>query len=189
MSPSDKNLVKILLYVLGFAVMYCVTIPLYYDGGYNVLEKKSLLYLMAQNKKADSDISDFSNKIFNIKSVYKEYQNISQSSKDKINSVILEDLDILRTLYDLDELVKDNGLSMLSLPKYSIGRVSKDSPIRTYNFSMSFTGDYFKFLDFLNNLNNSLQVYKIKSLTLSKDETKTDYNFELVLESYEIINK
>jgi hypothetical protein len=189
MSPSDKNLVKVLLYVIGFAILYCIVMPLYYDGGYNVLEKKNLLYLMAQNKKADSDISDFSNKIFSIQSINKDYQNISQSSKDKLDSVIVQKIDVLRSLYDLDKMVQKFNLKMLSLPTYSLGKVSKDAGFSAYTFNMTIKGDYFNFLRFLEAISNSLQVYTIKSLSLSKEDNSDEYNFQLILESYEMVNK
>lgn len=185
MTSNDKKLLKILLYLIGFVGFYYIVMPLYYGGGNNLLGKESVLSLMAQNKKADSDLKNFALKINNINKLYKDYQGISENTFLSLNSVILSDLDIIRTLYDLDVLIKSSNLLSTSLPKYTINKNLSNPNIMIYTYTIDVSGDYVNFLGFLEKINKSMQVYTVKNIELSQN--KDSYNYKIVLDSYELV--
>lgn len=187
MVNRDKFLIKVLLLLSSFGLLYYIALPLYSGGGKNILDKDNILSLSSNIKKADDDIKKGQTLIAWLKKTNEDYLNITKQSKDRLSIAIKQDMDLLRTFNDLIIFFKKRGVD-ISLPEYSEDK-SKNDTFKVYTYRISAKSDYYNFLELIKDINNSLQIYNIKSLSLSPTQNPMNntINYSLVLENYQHI--
>lgn len=131
--------------------------------------------------------------------ILEEYNSIPEEDIAKLNKIITNTYDSVAFANDLNNLATDFGLSVVgikdSIPNASnradaVVDSSNPTPFKTNIVNLSLTGDYDKFVSFLTNLESSLRLIDVKSLSvnsLKTDESKIDsYDFKLEIIVYSL---
>ena len=159
----------ILLIIIG--IFYFVIYPQYSGSGTFYSPEKNISTLLDQSHGYDKAIliaSDYNKKIANNNRQYNDALN--NFSVDTLNKVLPSSADPVLVIYELSEIAKQPGSSMLLLsPKFSDNSGDKNSNKKYNTLSVSFTveGTYDNMKAFLKNLENSNRIYNVTSLNFS----------------------
>jgi Tfp pilus assembly protein PilO len=133
--------------------------------------EKNISTLLDQNQGYDKAISianDYNKKIANNNRQYVDALN--SLSIDTLNKVLPTSADPVLVIYELSEIAKQPGSSMILLsPKFTDNGGDKNSNKKYNTLSVSFTleGTYNNMKSFLKNLENSNRIYNVTSLNFS----------------------
>jgi Tfp pilus assembly protein PilO len=174
--------------------MYSFAYPFYNGGGLKVFpEKKSVTELQAENKELSDSYGIAKSLSQNTKSESAAFASISQQEKDRINLAIPKEMDISRTINDINQLVKNTGLKMTDIKFTKNSNSSKTlSKLTVYQLNFSLEGEYPKFKIFLKNMENSLELYTVKSISLAESTGVEDgaglFKYNMTVDAYETKN-
>ncbi len=178
----NKNLINLILISISALMIYSIAIPAYNGLGDGTLGIKGAVQSYYKNKnitdsldKARSLSSDTDGQVFG-------YQNINQDYLAKLEQSIPLKKEIIRNINDLDILAKENKLKITSI-KFTKPVQVKNT--KSHILTVSATGDYFAFSNFLKRLETSLELYNIKSLNITTDPIENTLGYNLTIETYE----
>lgn len=114
-------------------------------------------------------------------SILTDYNSIPSSDIQRLNKMLPEKLDDTEFLNELNTLAVTNGLSVGAFNKISGGNngvvdVSEEQfslPYITNKFSISLTGGYDQFINFIKNIEENLRLIDVTSITAKSIETTT----------------
>jgi Tfp pilus assembly protein PilO len=112
---------------------------------------------------------------------------VTEDNRSKIEMAIPKNKNMPRNLNDLDKLSKAHNLKAEGF-NYSKDGSSKSGRINTYFIDLTLQGEYKDFLEFLNSIDKSIELYNIKSLdvTNSTDDFGTNnFSYRVQLETFE----
>ena len=187
---KKENIIIISLYAISIFLIIGVAYPIYSGGGLKVLPNTSnIMYELARyDSLKDLELEALKLKDNGIIQA-ENYINISQDKKSRIDVSIPEKIDIGRKINDLAKIAQAHKMKMSDI-KFSKNTVNKKFPdLNTYDMSMSLEGEYLNFRDYINTVQNSLQIYNIKSLSFSRSDSQdqvSNYKFSLTVEAFEL---
>ena len=133
-----------------------------------------------------------------------KYLTLSPDSLDKLNKLLPDNADNIRLIINIQQMAQTYGMSISSikfdsaaatdgstsnnpLAAASVSQVAQSQQdYGTFNLEFSTTGSYDNFLKFLKDLETSLRITDIQSITFSSDTdpTKTGYTYDVKLQTY-----
>ncbi|MFO0743779.1 MAG: type 4a pilus biogenesis protein PilO [Candidatus Paceibacterota bacterium] len=168
---KNKVYSNILILLIIIGIFYFVIYPQYSGSGIFYSPEKNISTLLDQNQGYDKAISianDYNKKIANNNRQYVDALN--SLSIDTLNKVLPTSADPVLVIYELSEIAKQPGSSMILLsPKFTDNGGDKNSNKKYNTLSVSFTleGTYNNMKSFLKNLENSNRIYNVTSLNFS----------------------
>lgn len=187
MTPIQTNLA---LGVILITIISVILLPLNDGRGYNLMTLDNIVteysrsrilktkYVQALNLKSSGD------------KIVQDYNTVTDEDKNKILSAIPPVKDIPRRLNDIDKLCTKFNLVSEGL-KISKNNSLKADRINYYDVSLTLTGDYKDFTNFLAELDKSLEIYNAKSVAVTngKEGIGVDkLSYSLLLETFETKN-
>ena len=186
---KKENIITIILYIISFCIVYAVAFPIYNGHGINTLGTSNIIYEIAKQKDLKALELTANNLVSSGKAQYLAYSEIDPEKISRIDISIPKKIDIARVVNDISKVADQYKLKM-SETKFSKNTNSKKyNNLNVYDLSFSFEGDYLAFKEFLNEMQNSLQIYNIKSVSFTKSENQISsgsYKFLLSLEAFEL---
>ena len=132
-----------------------------------------------------------------------KYRTFPTENLDKLSKLLPDNVDNIRLIIDVQQMAQTYGMSISSIKFDSTATVNTPAAgnqmaaanagdIRdaqkdygTFNLEFSTTGSYDSFLKFLKDLETSLRVTDIQSISFSSDQdTKTGYTYVVKLKTY-----
>ena len=176
-----QNNTPIILILLSIGLFYTFT-----DGQYQEVKKLNALaneYRGALQSVAETEaLRD---------SLVLEYRSIPQVELDRINKILPDSVDNVQLALDLDSMAARYGISikdiqattaasgdtnLLVLPEF-------DKPYDKVTVSFSFIASHENFMSFLSDLEKSLRIMDIKSVSFQSNETDL-YQYNVSVETY-----
>lgn len=133
------------------------------------------------------------------------YNNISSDDKERLNRILPDKMDNIRLIIDVkDNIAASHGLQLKDLKTEikddSSGQIpqgiagentnaeSKQGPVKssygTITLSFKVTASYQAFLSFIRDLESTLRVMDITSISMTKSEDENNYDFGVSLNAY-----
>lgn len=176
MSNSSKLVYLILTLAIAYSFIYPATdeIPI-------LLEQKQ------QHEESLLEISNIENKKNELQ---KKFENMPASEKSSIEKIIPDNLNFVKLVSDIDSVASKYGISIDNVSSSEISPPSEDGTTesdgriyRSAKVGFVFTSSYDDFKKFMNDLENSLRILDIRSVTIQPLE-KGLYNFDVNFETY-----
>ena len=131
-----------------------------------------------------------------------KYANLSQTDRDRLQKLMPDNVDNIRLIIDIQKIASQYGMLPRDIsfdPVASNGQPTGQqlSPSQlqeankdygTFALSFSVNGTYGNFLGFLGDLEKSLRIVDIQSITFSADATGTTYKYNFKVQTYWLKN-
>ncbi len=115
----------------------------------------------------------------------KKYNNIKPEDKNKILTLLPDSVDNVKLINDIDQLAKDRGMILEGI-KINEGDSAKDTSLgpdkklyKSIGLSFSVSASYDQFIDFLVQLEKSIRIVDVTSLTLKTGTVSNNYNVSI----------
>lgn len=183
-----------LIIVTGLGI-YFLTLPLYED----------LQRARSENQEFDRVLGEVSDLLSTQESLISRYQNIPDSDREAIDTVMADENDNVRLIYDIEQLASQKGLFVIKVSSellqdsnnqnnqqnfdnveeqhggFDTGRSREKN---TMTIEMTLDGEYDSFVSFISDLEKSLRIIDVKSVEFTPSSDRTAYSYEIVLHSY-----
>jgi Tfp pilus assembly protein PilO len=118
------------------------------------------------------------------------FNSVSADNRLKISKVVPAQVDSVRLIIDVNTIAARYGLSLggititdsPAVKSSTTGPTAKEPGAVEFGFSVS--GGYDVFVAFLKDVERSLRILDLNSITVSTTENKTDYNYRISLRTY-----
>ena len=167
--------ISIILIVVSFFLSVFYTSPLFEELNVLSAEKASLDKSLGDSKGLRTTLAE--------KEVL--YNNLSEDDKTRLNKLLPDSIDNVKLIIDIDNIASKYNLKLRNIDikadkpgEFTGDNVNKDYGTAKLRFSVTAPYDNFKL--FLNDLEDSLRLVDISSLTFNSGEKNlNDYNIEL----------
>ncbi len=188
---KSENLIIIALYLTSFLIVYTVAIPLYSGAGSLKAfpDSSNVMYELARHKDLESLYDEAVKLKDNGLKESVSYKNIDQAKKLRIDLALPKKIDMARVINDLDKIAHSHNMNNTSISFSKIPSSSAYSGVNIYLLNLALEGTYLNFKEYMDAVQNSLQLYNVKSLSFSKSDSQTvagAYNFSVSLETFEL---
>lgn len=176
-----KSPTNIILILLSIGLFYTFSSPVYEDVkalGATASEYRSLI----DNTHKMADTRD---------ALLVNYQNIPRAEIERLNKILPDNVDAVRLALDLDTIggkygiaIKDVRVETKPDPNSALAVIpagGRDYEIATVSFS--FISNYSNFIKMLSDLEKSLRIMDVKSISFAPEDT-TLYEHTLKVETY-----
>lgn len=176
-----KNTTALFLIVLAFGLFYTFTKPTYDSA--KVLSATALEYKNVLGN-IDAIVEARDRLLIN-------YNSISKAEIERLSKALPKNVDTVRLALDLDNIASRYGISIdeVSLETESdqnskeISLGNSGTPYEKVRVLVSFVSNYENFRKFIEDLEKSLRIMDIKTLTFQVGETAL-YEHDIVIETY-----
>jgi hypothetical protein len=180
--------------------MWFFAFPLYAGNGQSILNRKSVIDLNKENAQKQNELKLAKDLQERAAEETAAYEAIDTDLKEKINKMIFTTVDIPRLFNDISILVKNSGLKMGAISYSKTSAPDGLNQLNSYKISLSVSGDYLKFREFMKSMQNSLQLYRISSIFFTSVKSTDTRNtqdpsgisggqkFNIVFDVYEFKN-
>lgn len=186
-----KNTTSLILIILAIALFF-----IYTDGeiqGMKAIEATNASYLTA--------IQNSDQLIKERDSVLATYNTLTDEEKANLDKLLPDNIDNVRLMIDMNNIASRHGIILQSLttsadndgtasgnstetaPPNSSGSASSPDTINSVFISFSFSSSYANFLSFMKDIESSLRILDISSLTVTANPTGT-YTYSMQLQTY-----
>lgn len=118
-----------------------------------------------------------------------QYKKFSQADLEAVKKILPDHVDNIQLVLDIDGIARSKGLELKNI-KIDEEKISKDealgpqkNPYGSILVSFRTTGSYEKFLDFLKQLEQSMRIVDITSLSFKSTDTGV-YDYAVTLKTY-----
>ncbi len=190
----NKTILNSAIFIIAFLLMYSFAYPFYNGGGLKVFpDKRSVTELQGENKELEDSYDTAKSLSQNTKSESAAFANIDQVQRTRINAAIPKEVDISRTINDINQLVKNSNMKMTDIKFTKNTNGSRTlNKLTVYQLNFSLEGSYPDFKSFARAMENSLQLYTIKAISFSDssaaDEGVGLFKYNMTVDSYETKN-
>ena len=191
----NKTYINLGLFASGALIMWMFAFPLYSGNGQNILNAKSVVEWKKEleQKNKELELAQELQKRAETETV--QYNRIDTELKNKIEQMIPAKVDIPRLFNNMSILAKNSGLKLDSINYSKSANPDGIDQLNSYKITMSLSVDYLKFRDFLEDLQNSLQLYRISSIfftsvksTDTRNQDEDGQKFNVTFDAYEFKN-
>ena len=191
----NKTYINLGLFASGALIMWMFAFPLYSGNGQNILNAKSVVEWKKEleQKNKELELAQELQKRAETETV--QYNRIDTELKNKIEQMIPAKVDIPRLFNNMSILAKNSGLKLDSINYSKSANPDGIDQLNSYKITMSLSGDYLKFRDFLEDLQNSLQLYRNSSIfftsvksTDTRNQDEDGQKFNVTFDAYEFKN-
>jgi len=145
----NKTYINLGLFASGALIMWMFAFPLYSGNGQNILNAKSVVEWKKEleQKNKELELAQELQKRAETETV--QYNRIDTELKNKIEQMIPAKVDIPRLFNNMSILAKNSGLKLDSINYSKSANPDGIDQLNSYKITMSLSGDYLKFRDFL----------------------------------------
>ncbi len=181
-----KTLTPILLLIASIGIFFG-----YIDPQYKKIEDKRVK--LAQYDEALGKSKDLTNRRIDLSNKYKS---ITDEDRTRLSKMLPNAVDNVRLILDIDSIAKRHGMKIRNTKiNQDPSLEEKNNPLitdeRTYGsigLSFAVSSSYNEFINFLNDLEHSLRITDIVSLTLVPQKNGM-YDFSIDLKTYWLKSK
>jgi hypothetical protein len=188
-----KNITSLILIIIAIGLFFTYT-----NGeiqGMKAIQTTNASYLTAiQNSKQLISERD---------SVLATYNTLTDQEKANLNKILPDNIDNVRLMIDMNNIASRHGIVLQGLStsadgssgasgsRGTSGAVSSINPginsssntVNSVSISFGFTSSYANFLSFMKDVESSLRILDISSMTVTANPTGT-YNYSMQLQTY-----
>ncbi len=190
----NKTILNSAIFIISFLIMYSFAYPFYNGGGLKVFpDKKSVIELQGENRELEDSYEIAKSLSQNTKSESAAFANIDQLQRARINAAIPKEVDISRTINDINQLVKNSNMKMTDIKFTKNINGSKTlNKLAVYQINFSLEGSYPDFKGFTRAIENSLELYTIKAVSFSDSSVGQEglglFKYNMTVDAYETKN-
>jgi len=187
----NKNLITLLISIVAFSLLYTIALPLYTDTGLNLLEKKSIMVLQSENEELKQSLDTAKSLATYVQTESINFNEIPPIEKMRIDMSIPKKIDLVRVINDVNQMANNNNLAIEGTRFARSSQGASNIPnLNFYKIDFTLEGSYSDFKNFVKVVENSLQLYTIKTISFTKtDDARTpEFKFNVSLETYETNN-
>ncbi len=168
-------------FVLALAIGYAFVFPAFSEVSILMEDKQGY----EDSLKMVAEIENRKNELLT------EFNNISETDKKNIETVLPDSLDYVKLVSDIDAVAALHGISIDKITKKELDSSVGDSienaePQKAYKsgiIGFSFVASHQRFNDFISNLETSLRILDIRSLKIEAQENGL-YAYDIEFEAY-----
>lgn len=112
------------------------------------------------------------------------YNGISSTDLDRLRKLLPENIDSIRLLIDIDGIAAENGLALSGLNADVEQAADEPGEIGTVRVRFTTVAPYLTFKDFLRDLEASLRIFNIDSISFTSGQTGTGLLYTVSFETY-----
>lgn len=105
----------------------------------------------------------------------RQYNSISADEKDKLSKMFASSLNEGELMVMFDDITKASSLTLTDISFQPISEDTNSALYNAYNINMNITGTYNGFKNFLKNIEKSLLITDINSITLNTDSSESSF--------------
>lgn len=177
-----KNGTALILIILGLGLLYVFTMPQY-------SEVKMRLATQQEYKELLDNISDIAETRDRL---LVDYEKIPRTELDRLSKILPENVDTVRLAQEVDTIAARYGIAVESIqvekdsPKNSAGIVLPEyaKSYERATVSFNFVSSYQNFRRFLEDLERSLRIMNVQSLSFSSGGEANIYEHKISIETY-----
>ncbi|MBP9760140.1 MAG: type 4a pilus biogenesis protein PilO [Candidatus Pacebacteria bacterium] len=169
----DKVLLPFLFLIVAAGLYFS-----YMQPAYDVLQA-----LWTQEERLDTAVKDAETLQAKLDALLVAYNGFDKESLRRLNQLLPEKVDSVRTIIQTDALARKNGLEITSfeLPQGTVADTTDDvKAVQKATFTMECNGSYQNLKSFLKELEKSLTLFDVSSLVVNVEgkgtNTQTDKN-------------
>ncbi len=168
-----KNIITLLLILGAMGIFITWTSPFLKEIGQLYDEKKAIIEVL----ETSSELIGLRNE------AVAKFNLISAEELARFSKIIPEDADTNKLMVQLSNMADTNGLAINSLDFREETEKSKVNLYNTLNIEAVFEGSYYGFLSFLEELEKSLRLVEVDSISFSTTEENI-YEFSIKAKTY-----
>lgn len=166
-------IVKILLIAIPFIVYSQVGAPLYTGSQGIYTPTKSIKELRDLSKDIDSANTQAKGIASKAIALKNEYSKIKEEDKEKLSKMLPEKIDIVRLLDEVTYMTAQSGFEVGQIAYVKLEKTANEGNSREgYKISYEVKGNYPRFKRLIQNIENSLRIYTIPSISFSGELEK-----------------
>lgn len=180
------NLIAPIFLILASVGIFYGYTNSHYQGQAN--GSKNIVSLMDERKQYLNVLDKSSEFIEETNKLTKINNELSNDDLERLKKLLPDHIDNVRLIIDIDEMASKYGFRMGNI-KIDNGAVSGDvvesdsKPYGTTILSFSITTSYSKFRSFVKDLEKSLRIFDITSVSFTANDTG-NYDYNLVIKTY-----
>jgi|CXWK01.1.fsa_nt_gi Tfp pilus assembly protein PilO len=176
-----RNSTALVLLLISVALVYTVGFP-YYD---------KIMILRTQSKQYKESLEKIDALINTRNDLQAKYQNMPQDGVAKLEKVLPDNVDTVNLAMNFDSIAAKYGISLKKIS--TVDRIDESGGVivqsvgsgsyQPVTVAFSFTASYQDFRDFINDIEQSLRITDIKSVSFETSENGF-YEFSLAVQTY-----
>ena len=173
------NLTSIILVIASLGLFFGYIDPTYTDIKKEVREERGKYTQALENSK---DVKKQRERLMN------EYKVVKDDDKSKLVKMLPDNIDNVRLLIDIDEIAKGHSMRIRD---FRTDTAEKSDTIGqgvstygTLTLTFSTTATYGTFLAFLRDLEHSLRILDVTSISFASSDTNDVYDYSITLKTY-----
>jgi len=173
-----SNIISIVLLIASVGLFFGYIDPAYMSVKELLVEKEN--YSHALDKSAE--LARERDKLL------VKYNEMPKAEKDKLLKLLPDNIDNIRLIIDIDNMASAYGMRIrnfkadVSTQKETLGKDT--TPYGTLTLSFSTTASYNFFLTFMKDLEHSLRIMDVTSISFNSSDTNQLYDYSVVVKTY-----
>ncbi len=173
-----SNIVSIILVLASFGLFFGYVDPTY-------VSIQSLRVDKADYDKALSNSKELQTQR---DALLSKYNQMSKSDVDKLSKLLPDNIDNIRLIIDVDDMARTYGMRIrnfktdASSKSDTIG--ADNTPYGTLTLTFTTTAPYNTFIAFMHDLERSLRVLDVTSVTFSSSDVSQLYDYNVTVKTY-----
>lgn len=185
---SKNTIINLILLGASIMMIYAWLYPNYNGGGLNIFNRSNIIYEIAKSKQLD-EVKMLANDLNGVGQEQVNYYNtLPISVRQSIDTAIPNKVDMARIINDIDKLTKRFNLKSVNV-NYNKTSSVENPGLYVYELNVPIVGDYRDVRAFIAELESSLQIYNIKTISMTASTAVEDVgkiNTSMILQIYEI---
>lgn len=173
-----NNIVSIILLIASAGLFFGYVDPTYSSVKGLLIEKESYDRALNNSKELQAERDKLLIKL----------NEMPQEEQEKLSRLLPDNIDNVRLIIDVDEMAKTYGMRIRNFKTDSIEQqdtIGRDNnPYGTLTLSFSTTASYNTFLAFLRDLEHSLRIIDITSVSFNASDTNQLYDYNVTVKTY-----
>jgi Tfp pilus assembly protein PilO len=186
----NKNAIPIILIIVAIGIFYTFT-----DSRIGEIQATA-----AANQGYLSAINNSVELITERDAVLKQYNTISSSDQERLNTMLPDNVDNVRLIIDVNGIASRHGFPIQNITtsadssgssasgsgglSESSGGSNSDNPYGIVTISFDFTSSYANFMAFMQDIQASLRILDISNLTVTTGSTPGTFTYSMQLQTY-----
>lgn len=164
-----------ILIILGVALFMVYTDPTY----------ENIKVLRAEEKQFDDAIEKSMELIDIRNSLLGKYNGFSKADLDRVEKLLPDNIDNVRLILDLDGIARSHGVALRNV---EVGQTAttdgQADPLGHVTLTFSVSSPYNTFQEFLQDLESSLRLVDVKTISFEAGDDGDVYTYNVILETY-----
>ena len=176
-----RNILSFILIILAIGLFFTFTAGKIQD--IKAIQAQNAAYLVAINNSQEL--------ISQRDKVLAAYNNLNVTDRSNLDKIIPDNIDNVRLMIDMKNIASRHGITLTGLSTSADGATSKSTTaasggsnkLNPVSVSLSFTASYPVFLSFLRDLESSMRILDITTMSISANDTGI-YSYSIGMNTY-----